>query len=133
MIFSKKLNWNMIFLVSAGKMIFLFPQNMILFFRLKMKDDLSQKKYVEIWYIIQMFQEDGLSKKNALEYDLSYIMRKEGISFSHFFLQTENERWYFWKNTWKYDVLCKLVKVVFPFPTNMKLLFCQKSKDELLP
>ena len=34
----------MIFLVSAGKMIFLFPQNMILFFRLKMKDDLSKKK-----------------------------------------------------------------------------------------
>ena len=33
----------MIFLVSAGKMIFPFPQNMILFFRLKMKDDLSQK------------------------------------------------------------------------------------------
>ena len=29
-----------------------------------------------------MFQKDGLSKKIALEYDLSYIMRKDGISFS---------------------------------------------------
>ena len=47
-----------------------------------MKDDLSQKKYMEIWYILQMFQKDGLSKKIALEYDLSYIMRKDGISFS---------------------------------------------------
>ena len=35
------------------------------------------------------------------------------------------------KNTWKYDVFCMLVKVVFLFPTNMKLHFCQKSKDDL--
>ena len=43
MIFPKILHWNMIFLVLSGKMIFLFPENMILFFRQKMKDDLSQK------------------------------------------------------------------------------------------
>ena len=50
-----------------------------------------------------------------------------------YFLRTENERWYFSKNTWKYDVFCMLVKVVFLFPTNMKLPFCQKSKDDLFP
>ena len=33
----------MIFLVLSGNMIFLLPENMILFFRRKMKDDLSQK------------------------------------------------------------------------------------------
>ena len=33
----------MIFLILSGKMVFLFPENMILFFRRKMKDDLSQK------------------------------------------------------------------------------------------
>ena len=33
----------MIFLVSSGKMIFLFSENVTLFFRRKMKDDLSQK------------------------------------------------------------------------------------------
>ena len=33
----------MIFLVLSGKMIFLFPENMILFFRHERKDDLSQK------------------------------------------------------------------------------------------
>ena len=42
----------MIFLISSGKIIFLFPENMILLFRRKMKDDLSQKKkkkkYMEI-------------------------------------------------------------------------------------
>ena len=43
----------MIFLVViSGKMIFLFPENMILFFRRKMKDDLSQKKYMEIYIYI---------------------------------------------------------------------------------
>ena len=54
-----------------------------------MIDDLSQKKnnnnnkkYMEIWYILQMFRKDDLSKEIALEYDLSYIMRKDGISFS---------------------------------------------------
>ena len=36
----------MIFLVLSGKTIFLFPENVILFFRHKRKDDLSQKN---IW------------------------------------------------------------------------------------
>ena len=52
----------MIFLVSSGKMIFVFPESMILSFRHKMKD--------------------SLSKKITLEYNLFYIMRKDGISFS---------------------------------------------------
>ena len=43
MVFPKKSRWNMIFLVLSGKMIFLFPENMILHLRRKMKDDLSQK------------------------------------------------------------------------------------------
>ena len=34
----------MIFLVLSGKMIFLFPENMILLCRRKMKEDLSQEK-----------------------------------------------------------------------------------------
>ena len=75
-------------------------------------------------------------KKIALEYDLSYIMRKDGISFSRkygIFLRTENEKWSFSRNTWKYNVSCMLVKVFFLFPTNMKLHFCQKSKDNLFP
>ena len=95
-----------------------------------------KKKYMEVWYILQMFRKDGLYKKIALQHDLSYIMRKDGIFFPEnniLFLLTENERWYFSKNTWKYHVFCMLVKVVFPFPINMKLPFCQKSKDDLFP
>ena len=37
----------MIFLASLRKTLFLFQEDMILFFRRKMKDDLS-KKYMEI-------------------------------------------------------------------------------------
>ena len=48
MVFSKKLHWNMIFFVLSGKMIFLFPENMVLLFRREMKDDLSQKKNMKI-------------------------------------------------------------------------------------
>ena len=49
-------------------MIFGFPENMILFFRRRMKDDLSRKKtYMEIRYFLQMFWKDGLFKKIALE------------------------------------------------------------------
>ena len=43
MVFPKKLCWNMIFLVLSGKIIPLFPENIILFFRQEIKDDLSQK------------------------------------------------------------------------------------------
>ena len=40
-------------------------------------------------------------------------------------LRTENERWHFSK---KY-----MEMVAFPFHLNMKLPFCQKSKDDLSP
>ena len=65
----------------SGKDDIFFPENMILFFRRKMKDDLCRKKYMEIWYFLQMFWKDGLFKKIALEYDLSCLIWKESIFF----------------------------------------------------
>ena len=41
MVFPKNLRWNMTFLVLSGKMIFPFPENMILHVGRKMRDDLS--------------------------------------------------------------------------------------------
>ena len=41
MLFPKKSRWNKIFLLLSGKMVFLFPENMLPV-RRKMKDDLSQ-------------------------------------------------------------------------------------------
>ena len=56
----------MIFPVLSGKMIFYFPENLILFFRRKMKEDLSQENVLK----------KVLLKIMVLEYDLSCISRK---------------------------------------------------------
>ena len=92
---SKKLRSNMVFFVLSAKMIF-FPKIKILFFRWKMKDGLSQKtktktkKHENMIFpaCSQMFWKNGLSKKIALEYNFSCIIRKDDISFY-----------------WKYDLI----------------------------
>ena len=53
--------------------------------RRKMKDDLSQKKYTEIWYFLQMPWKDGLFKKD----------RAGTWSFLYYL-----ETWYFFPKTW---------------------------------
>ena len=120
MVFPKKSHWNMIFLVSSGKMIFLFPKNMIFFFRRKMKDEFL-KKYMEIWYFLQIFWKDGLSKKNCT-----------GIWFYLY----HQKRWHFFSRIYDNFSIAEngnLVKMVLLFPTHIKLPFCKKSKDDLLP
>ena len=76
----------MIFLVVlSGKIIFLFRENMTLF---------SQKTQGNMIFSSNA-RKDGLSKKVALEYDLSCIIWKDGIVFPEniiFFLWRENER-----------------------------------------
>ena len=126
----------MIFLVSSGKMIFLLTENMILFFRQKMKDDLSLK--------------------NTMKYDIFFkcskkmVFPKNYTEIRSFFYH--HERWhFFFPKIWYFstdgkleDDLCQKihgnvmfyvcsVKMVFLFPRNMKLPFCQKSKDTLFP
>ena len=64
----------MIFLVLSGKMIFLFPKNMILHLRQNMKADLSQKKIHG-----NMTFSSSLSKEATLGHDLSCIIWKNGI------------------------------------------------------
>ena len=115
MVFPKKLCWNMIFLVILGKMIFLFPENIILYLRRKMKDDLSQKKYTEIWYFLQTFSKDGLFKRGCtgtrsfLYYLESWYFFLENMIF---FPWAGSERWPFSRNAWKYDIFCVHVRVL---------------------
>ena len=96
-VFQNKSRWNMIFVVLSRKMIFLFPKNMILHVRRKMKDDLSQKKYTEIWYFLQTFWKDGLFKKG----------RAGTWSFLYYL-----ERLYFFPKTW-YFFRGRKVRVTF--------------------
>ena len=82
-VFLKKLHQNMIFLVLLSrKMIFLFPKNMLLFFRRKMKNDLSQKNTWKYDIFFKCPEKMVFPKKIALEYDLSCGIWKDGISFS---------------------------------------------------
>ena len=106
-VFQNKSRWNMIFVVLSRKMIFLFPKNMILHVRRKMKDDLSQKKYTEIWYFLQTFWKDGLFKKGrAGTWCFLYYLERWYFFLENmiFFPSAERERWSFLRNTWKYDI-----------------------------
>ena len=107
MVFLKKLCWNIIFLALLGKMIFLFPENMILYLRRKMKDDLSQKKI------------DG-----NMIFSLNLLKRwsfQEGPRRHMIFLVSSGEMVFFSPktyfspssgNTWKFDIFCILVRVL---------------------
>ena len=71
----------MIFLVLSEKIIFLFPENMILFLETKGKM-IFLKKCLEIWrYFLQVFWKDGLSRKFTPDQDLFCNIWKDGIYF----------------------------------------------------
>ena len=129
---SKKLHYNMIFLVALSRKIFLYPENTILFFRRKMKGDLSLKKWMELWYFLQMPRKHGLSKK-----------RRAGIWS---FLYIWKDRIFFWK-IWYFffrqkmkDDLSQEIHGYVIFSVYMykcdkyDTTFLQKNpKDDLLP
>ena len=95
MVFPKKSRWNMIFLVLSGKIMFLFPRNMILYLGRKMKDDLSQKNTRKYDIFFKCSEKMVFPKRITLGYDLSCTIWKGGIFFPVnviFFPWTVNER-----------------------------------------
>ena len=95
MVFPKKSRWNMIFLVLSGKIMFLFPENMILHLSRKMKDDLSQKNTRKYDIFFKLSEKMVFSKRVAPGHDLSCIIWKDGIFFPEniiFFLWAGSER-----------------------------------------
>ena len=90
--------------IWSGKMMFLFPENMILHLRRHMKDDLSQKN-TEIWYFHQNFWKDGIFKK--------------GRAGTWSFLYYLEERWYFFPR--KYDI--------FSLGRNWEKIFLKKYME----
>ena len=79
MVFPKNVRWNMIFLVLLGKMIFLFPENMILHLRRKMKDDLSQKNTRKYDIFFKLSEKMVFPKRAVPAHDLSCIIWRDGI------------------------------------------------------
>ena len=113
--FQKKLPWNMIFLLLSGKMIFLFPENMILYLRRKMKDDLSQKNTWKYDIFFELSKKMVFPKRAVPAHDPSCIIWKDGIFFPEnmiFFPWAESERRSFSGNTWTYDIFCVHVWVL---------------------
>ena len=93
------------------------------------------KKYMEIWYFLQMFWKNSLFKKIVLEYDLSRIVRKDDIFFSrkHIFYIDGKWKMIFLKKYMEMMFSVYSEKAILLFPKNMKLPLCKKSKDGLLP
>ena len=122
----------MIFLVLLGKIIFLFPKNVILPLRRKMKDDLSQKNRRKYDIFFKSSEKTIFLKRAAPGHDLSSIIWKDGIFPENkiFFICAESERRSFSRNTWKYDIFCVHVKVL----QTWRHALCQKKiKDGLIP
>ena len=119
MIFPEQLRWNMIFLVLPGKMIFLFPENIILFFRRKMKDDLSQR--ITCKYDVFFKCSVKMVFPRKLHWNMIFLV---AWSEKMVFLFPANIILFFrrkmkdglpQKNTWKYDILFKYPEIiVFP-------------------
>ena len=135
MVFPKKLHWNMILLVLLGKMIFLFPEHLILHLRRKMKDDLSQKNTRKYNIFFKLSENMVFSKRAASAHNLFCIIWKDGIFFPEnmiFFPWAESERRSFSENTWKYEIFCVHVRVLqtwhhAPLPKKSKMVLSRKN------
>ena len=79
----------------SGKIIFFFRKYDVTP-RRKMKENISQKKYTEIWYLLQIFWKYGLFKKDCAGtwYFLYHLERRYFFSRKHgiFFLDGKRER-----------------------------------------
>ena len=71
--FDKKLRWNLIFLISWGKMAFPFLKNMLFFMDIRWKMIFIQK-YVEIWRFLNVGK-GGISLSYRYEITLLMIIR----------------------------------------------------------
>ena len=114
--------------------MFLFPENMILHLRRKMKDDLSQKNTRKYDIFFKLSEKMVFSKRATLGHDLSCIIWKDGIFFP--------KTWYFFIgqevrdelsqeiHAWKYDIFCAHVCVL---KTWRHAPLPKKIKDGLIP
>ena len=110
----------MIFLVLSEKMILLFPENMILFFRRKVKDNLFQKKK----------KEKERKKIRTWKYDIFCIFGKDVVPFSFIYdvtLLPKKPSKLLPKIILKDDISVSLKKVIFILE-NMVFLLIEKLK-----
>ena len=132
--------------------MFLFPENMILFFRRKRKDDLSQKNTWKHDVFCKCSEKMVFPKKVAQEYDLFCNNWKGGISFfpkiGYLFFRQKMKNDLFQKihgnmifsvylyKCYKYDVilLSKKAKIIFTRKNTLKVdISGITEKDDIHP
>ena len=97
MVFPKKLHWSMIFPISWGNKAFLFPENMVFFYRRKMKDDIFQKIHGnKIWCSLYIGKV-GISFSYI--YKITLLSKKQ----RRFYTVKYTYRWHF-RHYWKDDI-----------------------------
>ena len=125
----------MIFLVISGNIMFLFPENMILHLRRKMKDDLSQKNTRKYNIFFKLSKKMVFSKRDRR--DMIFLAFSGKVGF--FFPKT----WYFFLGQDVRDDLCQEIYGKTIFSVYMYGCYkrgvtplCQKKKklkDGLIP
>ena len=137
MVFPKNLHWNMVFFLSSAKMVFLFPRNMFLFLRWKIKDDLSQKKDTWKYLIFFKCSEKKVSPKTThCNMIILLSSGKMGFLFTgnmQVFLRTEDKRWPSSKNIWKYDAFCMFGKAGISFSYKYEMTLLPKKERWSFP
>ena len=82
-------------------------------------------KYMEFDIFFKCSENMVFPKKIVLECDLSCISGKMVFFFSEnmiFFLWTENERWSFSRNPWRYDIFCIYICIYKCYKYDITLL-----------
>ena len=132
MVFLKKSCWKAIFLVLSGKMIFLFPENIILLFRTENERWSFSKKYMGIWYFLQMPRKDALSKK--IRWNMMFLVLSGKMVF--FFRKI----WYFFigrkmKDDLSQEIHGNMIFFVYMYKCYKYdiTLMQKKINDDLLP
>ena len=142
-VFPNKSHRNMIILiVLSGKMTFPFPESMILIFRRKMKDDISQKntwKNDVFWNVLKRWSVQKnrtriwsllLYYSLSQKYDLIFYAENERWSFTKEYMKI----WYFLQMprkdglSWNIIFLVLSGKTAF-FPEN-KIFFLWKENEQ---
>ena len=128
MVFPKKSCWNMIFLVLSGKMIFLFPENIILFFRRKMKGDISQNNTWKCNIFFKCSEKIVFPKK--LHWNMIFLVVLSGkmiFLFPKIWSYSLDGKWkiiFLKKNSWKFDIFFKChEKIIFPKKSRWNMIF----------
>ena len=122
---SKKLHWNMIFLVLSGKMIFIFPENMILFFRHKRKDDLPQKNTCK-YDIFFKCSEKMVFPRNPHLNTIIFVTSGKMVflvsgKYGIFSLVGKWKKMIFIKDRWKYGIFCIYAQALQAWPCPEKI------------